>query len=57
MDSGVYEMRILENIEKITVQNKILKCWCVEKKRLKQEAIYSLKIVFKQSTEFDFIQC
>ena len=53
-------MRILENIEKnnrkkISVQDKNIEMLVCIIKRSKQEAIYLLKIVFTQSSEFNFI--
>ena len=53
-------MRILKNIEKnnrkkISVQDKNIEMLVCIIKRSKQEAIYLLKIVFTQSSEFNFI--
>ena len=53
-------MRILENIEKnnrkkISVQDKNIEMLVCIIRRSKQEAIYLLKIVFTQSSEFNFI--
>ena len=48
--------KILKKItEKNTVQNKNIKMLVCIIKRSKQEAIYLLKIVFTQSSEFNFI--
>ena len=60
MDSGGIENENFGKIEKkitkrITVRNKNIEMLVCIIKRSKQEAIYLLKIVFTQSSEFNFI--